>query len=75
MKRERLLLLFIHLLFARSKKANGCPGSQLQAEAAVPSAGFIWKSDPLNMSKSRFDILGKEINRHYCCLTLYDWPL
>jgi len=44
------------------KKPNGCPGSQLQAEVAVPSIGFIWKSDPLNMSKSHFAILGEEIH-------------
>jgi hypothetical protein len=45
-----------------------CPGSQLQAEVAVPSIGFIWKSDPLNMSKSHFAILGEEINGRYCVL-------
>jgi hypothetical protein len=56
------------------KKPNGCPGSKLQAEVAVPCIGFIWKSDPLNMSKSHFAILEEEINGRYCCFTLYDWP-
>jgi len=50
------------------------PRSQLQVEVAVPSVGFIWKSDPLNMSKSHFAILEEEINGRYCCFTLYDWP-
>jgi hypothetical protein len=40
------------------EEAERLPGSQLQAEVAVPSIGFIWKSDPLNMSKSHFAILG-----------------
>jgi len=38
---------------------------------AVPSIGFIWKPDPLNMSKSHFAILEEEINGRYCCFTLY----
>jgi hypothetical protein len=66
----------LHFRDSRSfgKKPNGCPGSQLQAEVAVPSIGFIWKSDPLNMSKSHSAILEEEINGRYCCFTLFDWP-
>jgi len=31
----------------------------------VPSIGFWWKSDPLNMSKADVAIIGEEVNGHY----------
>ncbi len=38
---------------------------QMEAEVAVPSIGFSWKSDPLETSKSAFAIIGEEVNGRY----------
>jgi hypothetical protein len=38
---------------------------QLEAQVEVPSIGFSWKSDPLDMSKSAFAIIGDELNGCY----------
>ena len=38
---------------------------QMEAEVEVPSIGLSWKSDPLNMSKCDFAILGEEVNGRY----------
>ena len=38
---------------------------QLEAEVEVRAAGFSWKSDPLNTSKTDFAIIGQEVNGRY----------
>jgi hypothetical protein len=38
---------------------------QMEAEIAVPSIGFSWKSDPLETSKCDFAIMGDEVNGRY----------
>jgi hypothetical protein len=38
---------------------------QLEAQVEVPSAGFSWKSDPLESSKCDFAIIGDETNGRY----------
>ena len=38
---------------------------QMEAEVAVPSIGFSWKSDSLNTSRSAFAIMGQEVNGRY----------
>jgi hypothetical protein len=38
---------------------------QMEAEVAVPSIGFSWKSDPLETSKCAFAIIGEEVNGRY----------
>jgi hypothetical protein len=38
---------------------------QLEAEVAVPSIGFSWKSDPLSSSRCDFAIIGEEVNGCY----------
>ena len=38
---------------------------QMEAEVAVPSIGFSWKSDSLTTSKSDFAIMGEEVNGRY----------
>ena len=38
---------------------------QLQAEVHVPSAGFSWKSDPIETSRAGFAVVGEEVNGCY----------
>ena len=38
---------------------------QLEARVEVPSIGFSWKSDPLEMSKAAFATIGAEVNGRY----------
>jgi hypothetical protein len=39
--------------------------AQLEATVRVPSIGFEWKSDPLEMSKADFAVMGEEVNGRY----------
>ena len=40
-------------------------GAQLEATIRVPSIGFIFKTDPLETSKSDFAVMGSEVNGKY----------
>ena len=40
-------------------------GAQLEATIRVPSIGFIFKTDPLERSKSDFAVIGTEVNGKY----------
>lgn len=40
-------------------------GAQLEATIRVPSIGFIFKTDPLETSKSDFAVVGTEVNGKY----------
>jgi len=40
-------------------------GAQLEATIRVPSIGFIFKTDPLETSKSDFAVIGTEVNGKY----------
>ncbi|GAC1357122.1 MAG: hypothetical protein NVSMB42_16080 [Herpetosiphon sp.] len=39
--------------------------AKLEAEVAVPSTGFTWKSDPIETSSAKFARIGKEVNGKY----------
>lgn len=39
--------------------------ARMEARVEVPSAGFSWKSDPLERSSSTFAIIGNEVNGKY----------
>ncbi len=39
--------------------------ARLEAEVAVPSLGFTWKSDPLETSSAAFAVIGDEVNGRY----------
>lgn len=39
--------------------------AQLQATIRVPATGFIFKTDPLEKSRSDFAVLGAEVNGKY----------
>ena len=51
---------------ARQFRFSGFRAScQLEAQVAVPSEGFLWKSDPLEKSHADFAIIGEEVNGRY----------
>jgi hypothetical protein len=39
--------------------------TRLEAQVEVPSAGFSWRSDPLDTSSASFGIIGEEVNGRY----------
>ena len=39
--------------------------ARLEASVEVPSLGFSWKSDPLEMSSAAFGVIGQEANGRY----------
>jgi len=51
---------------ARQYRFEGCKSTaQLEATVRVPSIGFIFKTDPLETSKSDFAVMGTEVNGKY----------
>jgi len=49
-----------HFRFTRTRAT-----CQMEAEVEVPSIGFSWKSDPLNISKCDVAVIGEEVNGRY----------